>query len=119
MPRDRRPHPHPHQSRNPQGSSAGLQANTVTLSGTITAIEPLRHTPAGLPLVRFQLNHGSTQIEAGIKRQVECDVSGVGIGDIATALSKYQTGAAIQVSGFLSKKGRGGTQIILHVMNIA
>jgi primosomal replication protein N len=90
-----------------------LQANTVTLSGTITSIDPLRHTPAGIPLVRFQLNHGSTQIEAGIQRQVECDVSGVGIGEIATALSKYQTGAAI-----LSKKGRGGTQIILHVTTI-
>ena len=96
-----------------------MQSNTVTLSGIITAIEPLRYTPAGLPLLRFQLHHGSTQVEAGINRQVECDVSGVGIGDIATALSKCQTGAAIQVTGFVAKKGRGGTQIILHVTNIA
>jgi primosomal replication protein N len=96
-----------------------LPANTITLSGTITAIEPLRHTPAGLPLVRFQLNHSSTQTEAGMQRQVECEVGCIGIGDIATALSTFRTGAAIQVAGFLSKKGRAGTQLHLHVTNIA
>ena len=64
------------------------------------------------------MNHSSTQTEAGIQRQVECDVSGVGIGEIAATLSKFQAGAAIQVTGFLSKKGRGGTQIILHVTTI-
>jgi primosomal replication protein N len=96
-----------------------LQANTVTLSGTITAIEPLRHTPAGLPLVRLQLSHGSTQTEAGMQRQVECEVGCVGIGEIATALSRLKPGTALQVTGFLAKKSRVGTQIILHVTNIA
>jgi primosomal replication protein N len=109
----------PPRLRNPQRSSGALQANTVTLSGIITAIEPLRHTPAGLPLMRFQLKHSSTQIEAGMQRQVECEAGCVGIGDIATALSKFTTGAALQVSGFLAKKGRNGTQIILHVSHIA
>jgi len=96
-----------------------VQANTVTLSGTIASIEPIRHTPAGLPLVRLQLHHGSTQTEAGIPRQVECTMGCVGIGGIATALSKYQAGAVIQVTGFLSQKGRGGTHNILHVTTIA
>ncbi len=96
-----------------------MQANTVTLSGTITSIEPLRHTPAGLPLVRFQLKHGSTQTEAGMPRQVECDVGGVGIGTIATVLSKLQAGAAVQVTGFLANKYRTGTQLILHVTTVA
>lgn len=69
--------------------------------------------------MRFQLHHGSTQTEAGIPRQVECTVGCVGIGGIATALSKYQAGAVIQVTGFLSQKGRGGTYNILHVTIIA
>jgi primosomal replication protein N len=96
-----------------------LQANTVTLTGTLAAIEPLRHTPAGLPLVRFQLSHGSTQIEAGMRREVYCEVSGVGIGEIASRLSKLQAGAAVQVTGFLARKGRTGTQIVLHATDIA
>ena len=95
-----------------------MQANALTLSGTITAIEPLRHTPAGLPLLRLQIAHRSTQTEAGMQRQVECEVGAVGIGDIATALATFKQGAAIQVTGFLSKKGRGSTQLTLHVTEI-
>jgi len=95
-----------------------LQANTVTLAGNVATIEPLRHTPAGLPLVRFQLKHGSTQIEAGISRQVECEVGCVGIGEIATALSRFHGGEAIQVTGFLARKGRLGTQLTLHVTHV-
>ena len=53
-----------------------------------------------------------------MQRQVECDVGCVGIGEIATALSRFKTGAALQVSGFLAKKSRGGTQIILHVTHV-
>ena len=68
--------------------------------------------------MRFQLTHSSTQIEAGMQRQVECEAGCMGIGEIATALSKFQAGAVIQVTGFLSKKGRAGTQINLHVTNI-
>lgn len=69
--------------------------------------------------MRFQLNHRSTQIEAGMQRQVECEVGGVGIGEMATAMSKFQAGAAIQATGFLSKKGRTGSQLTLHVTAIA
>ena len=58
------------------------------------------------------------QTEAGMQRQVECEVGCVGIGEIATALSRFKPGASIQVSGFLAKKSRGGTQIILHITHV-
>ena len=54
-----------------------------------------------------------------MQRQVECEVGCVGIGEIATALSRLKPGTALQVTGFLAKKSRVGTQIILHVTNIA
>ena len=38
-------------------------------------MEPLRHTPAGLPLLNFKLVHKSLQVEGGYRRQVECEVS--------------------------------------------
>lgn len=96
-----------------------MQANTVRLAGTIASIDPLRHTPAGLPLARFRLRHDSTQNEAGMSRHVECEVEGVGIGEIAKALAAIQAGSAIEVAGFLSRKGRTGSQLILHVTNIS
>jgi len=95
-----------------------VQANTVTLSGTISSIEPLRHTPAGLPLVRFRLQHRSTQAEAGISRQVECEVGCVGMGNITAALSTRRVGEEIQVTGFLSKAGRNSSHLTLHVLAV-
>ena len=60
--------------------------NAVTLAGTLAQVEPLRHTPAGLPLLQFRLAHKSVQSEAGFKRQVECEVSCVVLGEAVGSL---------------------------------
>jgi primosomal replication protein N len=91
-----------------------VELNAVSLTGQLTEIEPLRHTPAGLPLLGFKMSHKSLQIEAGYKRQVECDVTGVAMGEAATAMARLRVGAAIRVSGFLSRKNRMSAQLILH-----
>jgi primosomal replication protein N len=96
--------------------------NTVTLAGEITAIESLRHTPGGLPLMNFRLLHRSMQIEAGIERQTECEVSAVAIGDIASAVTAFKAGERVTVAGFLAAKRRMGaqlgTQLTLHITHI-
>ena len=89
-------------------------ANAVTLSGELADIEPLRHTPAGLPLLQFRLAHKSLQIEAGFKRQVECEVNCVALGEAATRLARSAAGAEVSVTGFLNRKNRMSTQLVLH-----
>ena len=99
-----------------------MDANSVTLAGEITAIEPLRHTPAGLPLVNFRFTHRSVQAEAGIKRQTAFEVGAVAIGDIASTVSKFHSGDKVTVQGFLTAKSRMGaqlgTQLVLHISHI-
>ena len=91
-----------------------MEANAVTLAGTLAQVEPLRHTPAGLPLLQFKLAHNSVQVEAGYKRQVECEMSCVAMGDLATELSRSTAGAGISVTGFLNRKNRMSAQLVLH-----
>jgi primosomal replication protein N len=91
-----------------------VEPNAVSLSGTLAELEPLRHTPAGLPLVNFKLAHRSMQIEAGFKRQVECDVMCVAVGDAATQLSTVKQGAQVVVTGFLNRRYRASAQLVLH-----
>jgi primosomal replication protein N len=91
-----------------------MDANAVTLAGTLAHVEPLRHTPAGLPLLQFKLAHTSMQIEAGFKRQVECEMSCLALGEIASALAKSAAGAGISVTGFLNRKNRMSAQLVLH-----
>ena len=83
------------------------------LSGVIVRIEPIRYTPAGIPLLSFVLQHASEQIEAGLKRKVECEINAVALGDIAK--KNIQLGANIDVKGFLAKRSAKSTQLVLHI----
>ena len=91
-----------------------MEANAVALNGELIEVEPLRYTPAGIPMVQFKLQHRSQQVEAGFKRQVECDMSGVAMGDVAVAMARLKPGQAVAVNGFLNRKNRMSAQLILH-----
>ena len=92
-----------------------METNAVALSGALAAIEPLRHTPAGIPLVNFRLLHKSQQVEGGYKRQVDCEITGVALGEIAMAVARMPQGRLVSVEGFLNRKNRMSAQLILHV----
>lgn len=90
--------------------------NTVELTGRLKDIEPLRHTPAGMPLVHFTIAHVSSQVEAGHERRVECEVRGVALGEPAARMARWQAGDAIRVQGFLNRKNRMSAQLVLHAI---
>ena len=87
------------------------------INGVVVQIEPIRHTPAGIPLLSFVLQHASEQIEAGLKRKVECEVNAVALGNITTEFAKQniQIGDCIKVKGFLAKRSIKSTQLVLHI----
>ena len=84
------------------------------MSGELVTLEPLRYTPSGIPLLNFKLLHRSRQVEAGVKRQVECEMGGVAMAEVAVAMSRLKPGQSVRLSGFLNRKNRLSTQIILH-----
>lgn len=92
-----------------------MEVNAVALTGELVVVEPLRHTPAGIPLLNFRLLHRSHQVEAGYRRQVDCEIGGVAIGEVATAMSRMQQGDAVNLEGFLNRKNRMSQQLMLHV----
>jgi primosomal replication protein N len=87
--------------------------NNLVLSGVVIGLEPIRYTPAGMPLLSFVLQHASEQIEAGLKRKVECEVNAVAIGDIAK--QNIQLGSSVKAKGFLAKRSAKSTQLVLHI----
>ena len=92
-----------------------MEVNTVALSGELAEVEPLRHTPAGVPLLSFKLAHKSQQLEAGYRRQVDCEMHGMAIGEVAVAMSRMKQGNTVSVEGFLNRKNRMSAQLVLHV----
>ena len=86
------------------------------LSGVIVHLEPIRYTPAGIPLLSFVLQHASEQIEAGLKRKVECEVQAVALGDLAKI--SIQIGDNMKAKGFLAKRSAKSTQLVLHIVKL-
>jgi len=95
-----------------------VSQNTVSLSAILAAVETLRHTPAGLPVVDFTLGHASEQTEAGNQRQVEFDMPAKATGELAARIAKTQQGSKVEVQGFLNRKHRMSRQMVLHVTNM-
>ena len=89
------------------------EINELTLSGYIKKIYPIALTPAGTSVARFVLEHFSSQIEAGTKRQVRCKVFCVYVGgNIAENMLAQQ----VKVNGFLSTNSQ--QELVLHITKI-
>ena len=87
------------------------------INGIVVQIEPMRHTPAGIPLLIFVLQHASEQLEAGFKRKVECEVSAVALGELTQINIKI--GDNIKAKGFLAKRSAKSNHLVLHITQLA
>ena len=94
------------------------QANRVEISGVISELKALRHTPAGVPVVEFRLRHESERAEAGAKRKVNAEIDAVAFEAQARLLAASALGRALKAEGFLCAKNRRSKKPVLHVTNI-
>jgi len=85
------------------------------LSGEVLQIAELRYTPAGIPLLRLTLRHMSEQIEAGMKRKIECEIPAVAMAQLAEQAKGINVGTVVKVSGFLAKRSLNSRQLVLHL----
>ena len=93
--------------------------NRFELAGRLTATSGPRRTPAGLPTLRMQMRHASTQSEAGRVRTVEVETELVAYGEIADTLGGLETGAELRLAGFIDRKGARDPRLELHVTDFA
>lgn len=83
----------------------------------IVAVQALRYSPQGLPILTMSLSHQSLQIEAGKERSVTLSIEAKIIGETALAW-QHQEGTSVQLTGFLaSPKTRYATPV-LHIQQI-
>jgi len=92
-------------------------ANQLSLLARIETIQPLRYTPAGLPVLEMALHHESVVEQAGQPRQVAFALSAVAIGDIALLLNQKALGSTQQFTGFMAPLRKGTSRLVLHVLN--
>jgi primosomal replication protein N len=92
--------------------------NRLEISGVVTGLQALRHTPAGVPVVEFRLKHESERAEAGAVRKVNAEIDAVAFEAQARLLAVGPLGRLLKAEGFLCARSRQSKKPILHVTNI-
>jgi primosomal replication protein N len=93
--------------------------NVFQLVAEIAEREVLRYTPAGIPIVSATLLSRSSQIEAGIQRQVEFEIAALAIGEISGRFNQTVLGGQYWFTGFLARKSRNGRSLVFHITEFA
>lgn len=91
--------------------------NRLSLEARIKHAEPLRYTPAGLPVLVLHLQHESWQIELGERYLAKVEIEAKLMGPRAEAW-QHKQGCRVAIDGFLSHKGRRYPKPIVHIQNI-
>ena len=93
--------------------------NQLQVVATIAERDVLRYTPAGVPVVSAILMHSSQQVEAGVERLVQFEISAFAAGDISGRFAAAELGAAHQFTGFLAKKNRNSKALVFHIIDFS
>jgi primosomal replication protein N len=92
-----------------------LATNRLVIQGELLKVDELRFTPVGIPILDLLIGHMSEQVEAGMKRRVECEISAVVMGELANACRSLKEGTAIRAVGFLARRSLKSTQLVMHI----
>jgi primosomal replication protein N len=89
--------------------------NRLQLTASVVEREPVRYTPAGVPIASCTLHHRTEVVEAGIARQVELTMQAVAAGEASGQLENCQMGVEALFTGFLAKKHRNARTLVFHI----
>ena len=92
--------------------------NQFAVEGELIELGILRYTPAGLARIELKIRHASTQQEAGMERQVKCDIPALAFGAAAQQASRLQLGQRVQANGFIAQRSLRIAQLVMHIDNI-
>ena len=94
---------------------AVAQDNAVQITGSLSTREALRWTPGKVAVLDFRIEHSSRQMEAGIERDVSCEVVVRAIGPVAQQIEMVTLGSVMRIDGFLSARSVRNRLPVLHV----
>ena len=92
--------------------------NRLLISGVLTHVEPLRYSPAGVPIAEAVVLHRSSQSVAGQARQVECELTVQASGALAEHLARQATGTQMKMDGVINRRSVKSRQLILILNRI-
>ncbi|MBI3901737.1 MAG: primosomal replication protein N [Nitrosomonadales bacterium] len=95
-----------------------MERNRFVVDGELVELEGLRYTPAGIARIALKIRHVSTQQEAGMPRQIQCDIPALALGAAAQQVGGMRSGQRVKAEGFLAQRSLRIAQLVLHIDNI-
>ncbi|WP_090176191.1 MULTISPECIES: primosomal replication protein N [unclassified Duganella] len=93
--------------------------NQLQFIALIAERDAIRYTPAGMPIVNAVLQHRSQQVEAGIVRLSEFEITALAAGEISGRFSQTPLAGLYQFTGFLNKKSRNSKSLVFHIIDFS
>lgn len=91
--------------------------NFFQLTAVLQHIDPLRYTPAGIPILEVVLQHESWQNENQAACKIKFTLPARIIGQNATVW-QHQQGKTVTIRGFLTQKSQRNTYPMLRIQDI-
>jgi len=92
--------------------------NRLVISGALIQVDPLRYSPAGVPIAEAVILHRSSQSVAAQARQLECELTVQASGTLAAQLAQLATGTQVTLDGALNRRSVNSRQLILILNRI-
>jgi primosomal replication protein N len=92
--------------------------NRLVISGALIQVDPLRYSPAGVPIVEAVVHHRSSQTVASQARQVECELTVQASGSLASQLAQIAVGTQVKMEGALNRRSVNSRQLLLILNRI-
>ncbi len=85
--------------------------NRLVLGGEIVNLEPLRYSPAGVPIARATLKHQSKQ--SG--QLMQCELTVAAQGENARKLAGLEPGSQITATGSITRAGNNSRYLLMWI----
>lgn len=92
--------------------------NRLVISGALIQVDPVRYSPAGVPIAEAVIEHRSSQTVAAQLRQVECELTLQASGPLAGQLAQLAVGTQVRLEGALNRRSMKSRQLILILNRI-
>lgn len=89
--------------------------NRLVIDGVLTQTQPLRYSPAGVPIAEATLLHQGDSSES---RQLVCELTVQASGALAGELTRLITGTQVKLEGALNRRSVNSRQLILILNRI-
>ena len=85
--------------------------NRLVLGGEIASLEPLRYSPAGIPIARATLKHQSRQ--SG--QLMQCELTVAAQGETAKKLAGLKPGSLVKAAGSITRAGANSRTLLMWI----